>query len=96
MIFHRFVQDNRVQEKIEAYVTDIANTITTGAAARQKEWHERLKRNVAKLTCDLALHRTPLEIDAYTESLDKQQLRQLVAIYWNEMQQVIQAINDAK
>lgn len=72
----------------------ISTTVSVGAEERRKEFHERLKRNVAKLTCDVQTSRN--EFWAYMDKLSKDQLATLANVLRLELLQVIKAVEEAK
>lgn len=86
-----FTRDWQQQDVVSV---ETLNTVSVGAEERRKEFHERLKREVAKLTCDVETDRT--KFWAYMDDLSQDQLANLANVLRLELLQVIKAVEEAK
>lgn len=91
-------EDPRILESFqEGYKRALAQDAArhTGVTLQAlSEFHERLKRNVAKLTCDV--EQSPTKFAHYISTLDRIQLEQLATVLRGELLQVIKAVDEAK
>jgi hypothetical protein len=70
----------------ESAVVDIANE-------RVEEFHNRLKREVKKITCDL---KSKEKMADHTFNLTREELETLVQVLNGQLHQVVAAMNNAK
>jgi hypothetical protein len=86
----RLVQDPRVDARIQQRIQQCAQE-------RVVEFHNRLLRNVEKLTCDVPQTDAAIErlMTSYEEG-GSRELRTLTKVLWLELQQVVKAVQNAK